>query len=189
MLPEKRRVGGDDQLRPSDVVRVYTEHSDDVSKTIRRIAGRSSGSAECDDLVQTTFLLFHRAVRAGKVDRSLNIGGYLSTIARNVARDWIVGRSREVLVAAIPEETTEAAGEAANDVDVGVVRTYLAALSPELRDFYVLRFEKELPLLQIARLLKTSRQRVRTLELRLLGEGRKTLLFPERRDHGALSCC
>jgi RNA polymerase sigma factor (sigma-70 family) len=179
VLSGKQSASENDQLRPNDVVRVYAHHSNDVSKTIRRIIARSNGSAEaaCDDLVQTAFLLFCRAVRAGKVDRSLNVGGYLAAIARNVAHDWIVGRNREILVPAIPDETN-ATAEPPDDLDVGAIRAYLAGLSPELRSFYVLRFERDLPLLQIARLLKISRQRVRTMELRLLGGGRRILRLP-----------
>jgi RNA polymerase sigma factor (sigma-70 family) len=179
VLSEKQSVSGSEPLRPSDVARVYAHHSNDVSKTIRRIVARANGSAAeaCDDLVQTAFLLFCRAVRAGKVDRSLNVGGYLTAIARNVARDWIGGRSREILVPAIHAETN-ATAEPADDVDVGTIRAYLAGLSPELRHFYVLRFERDLPLLEIARQLKISRQRVRTLDVRLLDGGRRILRFP-----------
>jgi RNA polymerase sigma factor (sigma-70 family) len=175
VLSEKQEVREGERLRLSDVARVYEQHSNDVSKTIRRIIARSNGSADiaCEDLAQTAFLLFCRAVRAGKIDRSLNIGGYLSQIARNVARDWVVGGNREMLMAAIPDETTDATGEPADDVDVGAIRTYLAGLSPELRYFYILRFERDLPLLQIARLLKISRQRARTLEGRMLSGGRR----------------
>ena len=101
----------------------------------------------------------------------------MAAIARNVALDWMVGRNREVLVAAIPNDTIDATAEPADAVDVRAIRAYLAGLPPDLRYFYVLRFERDLPLLQIARLLKSSRQRVRTLELQLLEQGRKILLF------------
>jgi RNA polymerase sigma factor (sigma-70 family) len=151
------------------------EHVADVRAAIKHVLRRSHRSdTDVDDLVQTSFLRFLCALRDGRVDQDANVGGYLATIARNAAHDWLVARSREKNIREAGE--TVGGGVSVPDRnDLRALHRYLGQLSSELASVYEMRFNGELSQLQVARKLKISRQRVRTLEGRLLREGQRAL--------------
>jgi RNA polymerase sigma factor (sigma-70 family) len=162
----------------------YERHCDDVRATVLRIVQNSRYcSFDIDDLVQTSFLRFLEAMQSGKVDNSSNPGGYIAVISRNATYDWILGRRREqpITHAAVPTALRSQAAEGDREQvaerrhDISKVRAYLGHLSSELFNLYFLRFDRQLSQLQVARDLGISRQRVRTLEGRLLRDARQSL--------------
>jgi RNA polymerase sigma factor (sigma-70 family) len=159
----------------SDVRWFSEEQLADVRAAIRHVLRRSHRcDTDVDDLVQTSFLRFLCALREGRVQQDANVGGYLATIARNAAHDWLVARSREKGM----REAEKTAGRdlaVPEHADLRALHRYIKQLPAELGRVYELRFGAELSQLQVARKLKTSRQRVRTLENRLLRDGQRAL--------------
>ena len=156
------------------------EHVGDVRAAIKHVLRRSRHcDNDVDDLVQTSFLRFLCAVREGRVDADANAGGYLATIARNAAHDWLSARSREKGLQEIELPIVDREVTRSEPVDLQVLQKYLLRLPADLARIYEMRFGGELSQLQVARTLKISRQRVRTLEGRLLREGQIALRTDE----------
>jgi RNA polymerase sigma factor (sigma-70 family) len=148
----------------------------DVRAAIRHVLRRSPRCEnDVDDLVQTSFLRFLCALRDGRVHDDANVGGYLATIARNAAHDWLVARARDKRIRESEEPACDPGGGGPDRVDLRALHRYLSRLPSELASIYEMRFGGELSQLQVARALRMSRQQVRTLENRLLREGRRAL--------------
>ncbi|HXJ23553.1 MAG TPA: sigma-70 family RNA polymerase sigma factor [Polyangia bacterium] len=151
------------------------ENVKDVRAAIRHALRRSRRcDNDVDDLVQTSLLRFLCALRDGRIDQEANVGGYLATIARNAAHDWLVARSREKHL----REAGNAVDRGApvpDPADLHALHRYLRQLPSDLASVYEMRFGGELSQLQVALKLKLSRQQVRTLESRLLREGQRAL--------------
>jgi len=161
---------------PAELRSFCEEHARDVRTAIKHVLRRSRHcDNDLDDLVQTSFLRFLCALREGRVDEDANVGGYLATIARNAAHDWLSARSREKSLQEIQPPTVERDPVRTERVDLQALQKYLLRLPSDLARIYEMRFGGELSQLQVARALKISRQRVRTLEGRLLREGQRAL--------------
>jgi RNA polymerase sigma factor (sigma-70 family) len=161
---------------PAELRSFCEEHAGDVRAAIKHVLRRSRHCEnDVDDLVQTSFLRFLYALREGRVDRDANVGGYLATIARNAAHDWLSARSREKTLQEIQPPELERDTASTERVDLHALQKYLLRLPSDLARIYEMRFGGELSQLQVARTLKISRQRVRTLEGRLLREGQRAL--------------
>jgi RNA polymerase sigma factor (sigma-70 family) len=151
-------------------------HLDDVRAAIKHVLRRSRhGANDVEDLMQTSFLRFLCALREGRVDQDANVGGYLATIARNAAHDWLAARSREKNIQKIEPPIVDQDVVRPERVDLGALHKYVLQLPSELARIFEMRFGGELSQLQVARKLKISRQRVRTLEARLLRDGQRAL--------------
>src|SRR5579871_468221 len=162
----------------------YQRHVQDVRATVSYVLRRSHGCAsDIDDLVQTSFLRFLGAMRGGKIDPGSNVGGYLSTIARHTAHDWMVTCRRERPTPEVGDRLCDQDEHEAHHVTA--VRAYLAALPDDVLNVYRLRFDLQLSQLEVARRLSLSRQRVRTLERQLLQGGRRALRTPPPTSGGA----
>ncbi len=156
------------------------DHVGDVRAAVKHVLRRSRHcDNDVDDLVQTSFLRFLCALREGRVDEDANVGGYLATIARNAAHDWLAARSREKGLQEIQLPVIDRDLPRSEPVDLQVLQKYLLRLPSDLARIYEMRFGGELSQLQVARTLKISRQRVRTLEGRLLREGQRALRTEE----------
>ena len=161
---------------PAELRWFCEKHVGDVRAAIKHVLRRSRHcDTDVDDLVQTSFLRFLCALREGRVDKDANVGGYLATIARNAAHDWLSARSREKCIQEIQPPALDREAPRTERVDLQVLQKYLLRLPSDLARIYEMRFGGELSQLQVARTLKISRQRVRTLEDRLLREGQRAL--------------
>ena len=147
------------ELDRADVKRVVEAHYDGVLAYCRH---HTQTLDEAQDATQEVFLRFVRTA-----DRYRDAGkplAYLLTIARNICIDVDRARPRACVelpaeeVLAAPEgslEPGEAIGEVADETDT--LRRALASLSAEMREVLELRFDQELKLVDIARVLGISR--------------------------------
>ena len=147
------------ELDRADVKRVVETHYDGVLAYCRR---HTQTLDEAQDATQEVFLRFVRTA-----DRYRDAGkplAYLLTIARNVCIDVDRARPRACVelpaeeVLAAPEDSDEpggAFGEAASGADA--LRRALASLPADMREVLELRFDQELKLVDVARVLGISR--------------------------------
>lgn len=147
------------ELDRADVKRVVEAHYDGVLAYCRR---HTQTLDEAQDATQEVFLRFVRTA-----DRYRDAGkplAYLLTIARNVCID--IDRARPRVCAELPAEEVLAApegpvepggvfGEAVGEA--GTLRCALASLPADMREVLELRFDQELKLVDIARVLGISR--------------------------------
>jgi RNA polymerase sigma-70 factor (ECF subfamily) len=121
---------------------------------LRGFLARRVGDADADDLFQETWL---RVVRyRDRYDPQRRFSTWLFQIANNLCRDR--GRRREVRVRYRRERQAEAAGDPARTqpppVDRALdVRRRVAALPEKLREVLVLRYYRDLPEKEIARIV------------------------------------
>jgi RNA polymerase sigma factor (sigma-70 family) len=164
------------EVRIAEFAQLYSKYCDSVRQIVRQVVGRSRHCVnDVDDVVQTSFLRLYRAIRDGRVTRRLNIGGYLATIARHAAIDWVVEQRRSQRLPELSDGQAASYQPSHAGPDVTSVQSYLSGLSAELKRVYVLRFEQQLSQQEAARKMGISRQQVRTLEGHLLRDGRHTL--------------
>lgn len=161
---------------------VYWEYIDLVAAVVRRGTSSLCGSRRIDfdeerDLVQETFArAFHERARLS-YDGLGDYRAYLLAVCRNTVVDAFRKRGREVPVdweqwaarAATPitDGSPESEVEWADPATMAVVRAYVASLNPGLRQLYELRYVQGKPQVWVAEKMRTSRQRVRTMEKRL----------------------
>lgn len=142
-----------------DARRVIEAHYDDVLAYCRR---HTQTADEAQDVAQEVFLRFVRTA-----DRYRDAGkplAYLLTIARNVCID--AGRARSWALFELPDDEVlvdPAAGPATAEErdDADGLRRALDALPQDMRELLELRFDQELKLAEIARVLGISRFSVR----------------------------
>lgn len=145
------------------VRRVVETHYDDVFVYCRR---HTQTLDEAQDAAQEVFLRFVRT--AGTYRDAGKPLAYLLTIARNVCSD--VGRARRRAFVDLPEEESLTAGDAMTSApmpdviastaaaeEVDELRRALASLPADMREVLELRFDQELKLTEIARILRVSR--------------------------------
>lgn len=147
------------ELDHADVKRVVEAHYDGVLAYCRR---HTQTLDEAQDATQEVFLRFVRTA-----DRYRDAGkplAYLLAIARNVCIDVERARVRACVelpaeeVLAAPETSGESGGvygEAFGKADA--LRRALASLPADMREVLELRFDQELKLVDIARVLGISR--------------------------------
>jgi RNA polymerase sigma factor (sigma-70 family) len=127
----------------------------------------NKSAADWEDVVQIVALRLvenfddQRAARA-----HLHLTSYVAAMAKNAAIDWNRSRRNELVVPQTPEQAA-VDHRPFRENHYASLDSYVAALAPELRSLYHLRFERDCSLLEAARLLGLSRQRARTLERRL----------------------
>jgi RNA polymerase sigma factor (sigma-70 family) len=141
--------------------------------TIRRVVRAvmcgigNQSLADWDDVVQIVSMRLVEKLDEGRVS---TLGGqltsYVAAMAKNAALDWARRRRHECVVSQ-PPEPTPAELRPFLESQCSSIDLYLAALEPELRRLFQLRFERDYSLAETARLLGLSRQRARTLEKRL----------------------
>jgi RNA polymerase sigma factor (sigma-70 family) len=165
------------------VERAYREHRKDVERSIRnglRRAGRLT-PANVSDVVQEVFAkAFSERARA-RYDGTRAFGPYLQRIAGNVLIDW-VRHARRQITSDVDLEGVECGDERAwGPCDMfpqellDATRLYVGTLSSDLRSVHELRFVAGAGQLDAARSLGISRQRLRTLERRLVDGLRREL--------------
>jgi RNA polymerase sigma-70 factor, ECF subfamily len=152
---------------------VYWCYVDRVTAVVRysmRGAGLARRPEQVADLVQDIFArAFAPAARMG-FDGVRDYGPYLSTLSRNLLADWARRQGREIPTDA-PDLDAMAEPEPADDeLDpelTALVRRFLTELTPDLRAFQEVRFERGLSQQATADVLGLTRQTVRTLEQRI----------------------
>jgi RNA polymerase sigma factor (sigma-70 family) len=164
------------------LARVYRMHIDAVDGLVRHALLRAGAfsAANLADLVQDVFMkAFAESARDG-YDGLRDYAPYLLTIARNVVIDWLRRTGREVptsdLEAALEADGAGGDGEQTFPQDVlALAAAYVQALPPELRAVHERRFVLAEPQVQAAAALSLSRQRMRTLEAKLVEGLRREL--------------
>ena len=172
--------------------RIYREHLEEVRATVKYGLWRARRltTENVADVVQEVFAKAFRDEIRRRYERERPYAPFLRALARNVLIDWLRRSQREVLFELCSEfsddgvrNSGDSAVSAERD-DVSTVRRYLVNLEPELRVVYELRFVAEEGQHRAAALLGTSRQRLRTLERKLLEGLRRELAgveCPKRR--------
>ncbi len=156
---------------------VYCEHVEAVRRNVRaglRRAGALSAS-NLEDIVQETFVkAFSRGARE-RYDGTRDYAPYLLAIARNSLVDWLRCTSREVhlnsehgsRIEPLLVCRTDESAPFCHELLAATAR-YVSGLPSELRALHQRRFEGAESQQRAAEALGISRQRLRTLEQRLL---------------------
>jgi RNA polymerase sigma factor (sigma-70 family) len=153
---------------------VYEAFGPAVERRVRyhlRSCCMSPCDADVADLVHEVFDRAFGETARSRADPARGYDRYLGTIARNSVIDWLRCRSREVprspeQVAALLERSSMATD--AVEVDTAeLVGRYVDDLPQLLKSLYHLRYGLGQSQESVAESLHVSRQRVRTLELRL----------------------
>jgi RNA polymerase sigma factor (sigma-70 family) len=150
----------------------YTAHVDDVRRAVATTlrTSRIIATDEHEDIVQLTFVKLFDAWLKGSFDSAADIIGYVSTIARNAARDWLRRRRYEGGPDARSDFDPAQDLHSEANADVEVLLGALAELPADLVAVYQGRFVEGLSQSRLAARLGFSRQRIRTLEHRLYRE-------------------
>lgn len=168
---------------------LYTAHVGDVRRVVATTlrTSRIIAKDEHEDIVQLTFVKLFDAWSKGSFDGGSDISGYVRTIARNAARDWLRHRRYEGGPDALADlgPAQDLRGEA--NADIEVLQGSLAELPADLVAVYQGRFVEGLSQTRLAARLGFTRQRIRTLEHRLYREAlavieRKTARAAANRD-------
>lgn len=127
--------------------------------------------ADCDDVVQLTFLRLFTQLRGSQYQETGRLEAYACRIARNAAWDIVRRRRRELPALVVPEISNSWA-PAIDDSHL-LTEQICARLSsnrqgPLLRELFFLRCVFCCSQQTAARVLNTTRQRVRTLERQLV---------------------
>ena len=165
-----------------------------VSEARRTVAGvlRMAGYWNVDDreeIVQTVFSRLFLRTRGRGVCGASSVGAYIGTAARNATYDWIKVRRREIVRSDVLELAVLAADSSALDHDVDdleAVRAYVGSLTCELAKLFVLRFSDGLSQAVVCSRLSMTRQRLRTIELKLK-KGALKAVVQARREQTRLS--
>lgn len=147
------------------------------------LLGMTGDGAEAEDLAQETFLKAYRALRrypAGRV-AELRVGPWLRRIALNAQRN-AVRRRRGAIPAPVPDaEPADPGGEGDPQV-LSLRRTEqerllraLAALAPPVRAAILLRHAEDLPVDEVAAILRLPEGTVKSHVHRGLGRLRRSL--------------
>jgi RNA polymerase sigma factor (sigma-70 family) len=158
------------------IERAYREHHKDVERSVRnglRRAGRLT-PANVSDVVQEVFAkAFSERARA-RYDGTRAFGPYLQRIAGNVLVDWL-RRSRRQITSDVGLDSLEGCDDFAYPTCelfpqdfLDVARSYITTLGADLRRVHELRFVAGEGQLDAARCLGISRQKLRTLERKLV---------------------
>jgi len=182
--PRRWRQGARERMQ--SLYNVYVrEVRGAVRDTLR--TSRIIATDEHEDIVQVTFVRLFDAWMKDSFDETSDITGYVRTIARNVARDWLRHRRYEDGPDALADldQPQDLAKEASADIEMLIGA--LAALPADLIAVYQGRFVEGLSQNRLADRLGLSRQRIRTLERRLCRqvlegiEARSEVPSPRRR--------
>lgn len=160
--PKQPTAGDDTRTRR---VELCTSYLNDVRRTVFRVLPPGSSAADRADVEQTVMLKLLCALAGGGVRANGNLRGYVTTIARNAARDVRRKRVWEVLVADCPEMPSTEAEDI--DGELQLLARYVTELSPDLAAVFRARFILNLSQERAAVSLTISRQNVRTLESEL----------------------
>jgi RNA polymerase sigma-70 factor (ECF subfamily) len=166
---------------------VYHQCVDDVERMVRqglRALGKLA-AANLEDVMQEVFLrAFSDMARAG-YDGVRPYGPYVLTIARHVLVDWAKRCGREIPMSDLLDpianqrtrwDATELEGLGGYDRgQISVVARYLETLPPELGLVHQHRFVRAVSQEAAAEAMGITRQRLRTLEKRLVKGLRRAL--------------
>jgi RNA polymerase sigma-70 factor, ECF subfamily len=155
--------------------RVYWAYLDDVERTVRGSLRQSLGRVNDDevaDLLQEIFAKAFSDEARLSYDGERPYGGYLAAISRNAVVDWLRRRQREV--ALTPQDLARVEAGDSDAVDEqrrhwqALTAEYLTLLPEPLRRVHEQRFERGQSQDAAAAALGLTRQRIRTLEHKLL---------------------
>jgi RNA polymerase sigma-70 factor (ECF subfamily) len=171
--------------------RVYRDHFDEVESLVRRglASFNKLSPANLEDVVQEVFIRAFSDMARAAYDGQRAYGPYVSTIARNVLHDWAKRSGREVPMSDVLEPLldtdpggthAEAAdapgpGSSIDGAHLAVVASYVKGLPDELRAVHHQRFVLAESQRRAAESLGMSRQRLRTLEHKLVKGLRREL--------------
>lgn len=164
------------------IERAYRDHRGDVERAVRNglRRARKLSAANVSDVVQEVFAkAFSEPVRA-RYDGTRPFAPYLQRIASSVLVDWL-RRSRRQITSDVDfdvglEDATrsESCGLFPQEL-LEATRLYIGSLDSDLRSVHELRFVAGAGQLDAARSLGISRQRLRTLERKLVDGLREEL--------------
>ena len=133
---------------------LFDRHHDAVRRFLARLSG--TDDRDLDDLVQTTFEAVPRAAR--RFDGRSPVKTWLFGVANNVARHHVrteIRRKRlsQALAAAAREDRRDASAEVLERERAARLKDAIAALSPKLREAFVLVYLENVPGADAARVL------------------------------------
>lgn len=160
------------------IERAYRDHRGDVERAVRNglRRARKLSAANVSDVVQEVFAkAFSEPVRT-RYDGTRPFAPYLQRIASSVLVDWL-RRSRRHITSDVDLEVIECTDESASfpyDL-LEAARLYVLTLDSDLQKVHELRFVAGACQVETARHLGISRQRLRTLERKLIEGLRREL--------------
>jgi RNA polymerase sigma factor (sigma-70 family) len=179
VTPEPTQAPSFESIRRGEreaIERVYLDHRGDVERAVRnglRRARKLSAANVCDVVQEVFAKAFSERVRT-RYDGTRAFGPYLQRIASSVVIDWL-RRSRRHVTSDVDLDHLELEGAFSSANDglfpqelLEVTRLYIGALDADLRGVHELRFVAGAGQLDAARSLGISRQRLRTLERKLV---------------------
>ena len=131
---------------------LFDRFHDSVRRFLARIAG--ADDRDLDDLVQTTFETVLRAAR--RYDGRASVRTWIFGIANNVVRHHVrseVRRKRLVSVVVAPDASTDTGAAASEHERAARLHAAILALSPKLREVFVLIYLEGVPGTEAARVL------------------------------------
>jgi RNA polymerase sigma factor (sigma-70 family) len=165
----------------ASVAALYRRYRQRLFKIVDRRCARSEYRIQADDVVQETFIrAFSERARAS-FDASRPFLPFLVGISVRVYAD--AARAHRRAHAPASTHLTDSVAAADGELDVLAirrVRSYVAALPPELRRVYRERFENDNSQRGAAKRLGLSHQKMRTLEQTLLGDGHGAIRLRRR---------
>lgn len=155
----------EDDERSRQALALLVEH---IAERVRRYLGKKIWDADAaDDAFQETLLALAQSLQGGSYDPAYSFNAWMWLKARTAYAQWCRRREREAAALPAPEAPAASdptAGLAAREV----LQAMQARLAPECYDAFLLRYEAELGINEIAGLLgrdrKTIRQRIADAE-------------------------
>lgn len=170
------------------IERVYRDHRGDVERAVRNGLRRASklSAANVSDVVQEVFAkAFSERVRV-RYDGTRPFAPYLQRIAGSVLADWLRRARRQIacdidldIIECDDESACAGCGTFPQDLQ-DMARRYILTLDSDLRKIHEVRFVAGASQLDAARSLGISRQRLRTLERKLVEGLRQELQSASR---------
>lgn len=137
--------------------RDYAEYFAARAQSLRRLAYAMCGDwHQAEDLVQATFIRLYRSWRR---IRKETLDAYARRVLINVFLSGARAKGREHSVADVPDHPDPHARDTETRLDLA---TALSGLPPQQRAMVVLRYLEDLPIAEVARLLKVAEGTVKS---------------------------
>ncbi len=170
------RIGQHDQQA---LAQVHDYYFDRIYQYLSYRLGEPDAAA---DLTGEVFLALVKALKAGKPPRT-SLGGWLYTVARNLAADYIKEQTRTVpLMDDIAADEPSLTDKIHLAQLAPLLRKALLQLTEEQQHVIALRFGEELSLAETARLMDKSVGAVKALQHRALASLARFMPQEVRRD-------
>lgn len=158
---------------------VYDRYFDQIHRYLSYRLGESDVAA---DLAGEVFLALVKALKVGKPPKT-SLSGWLYTVARNLAADYIRDKGRTVsLVEDLVSDEPPLADQAHLSHLAPVLRNAILQLTEEQQHVIALRFGQELSLAETAEILDKSVGAIKALQHRALASLAR--LMPKEVVHG-----